>query len=247
MEEERKEPLQQESNGVQMGPNEQAWFDGMSNHRPDLNGDREALFEAAKKGYDDQHEFLKRYQRESDELAETLSGNDDLRELFCEIFERGKDGHPELALLHVQPMLKKLLSGEATTEEYLKEKERIAKEAEDAKARKKMQEDAFEAVCAEEGIDPDETAKAMKEALNNPCETEEQCKDQVRMFLKMLNYDAAVEAARVEGRNAKIKEQRRQNLGKRNPSQSAAAPAAPANTKSTLSSIADRAERMRNM
>lgn len=207
-------------------PNEAAWFAGMEEAYPDLKGDREALFKASKEGYDKQHAYVKKSQAESEMLNEILASDPSLNSMFTEIFERGKNGHPILAVLrHAKPLAKKYLNGEIDDEEFLAQMK--LEEESDAALQKKrdMQESAFAKECEARGWNVEETLTKLDEILNNPCETEEQCREQVNNLFKIIEFDDAVSAAEVRGKNATINEEKRKPQGGQMGNNGAPAPA----------------------
>lgn len=243
-----------EQNGHMETPNEKAWFDGMNAKHPELNGDREALFAQSKKGYDEQHEELKgarayisKSQAEAAELNGILESNEDLNKMFIEIFQRGKDGHPQLALRHMKPILRKYINGEITDEEYLREEEEAKLAAAEKDKKLAMQQAAFEAECKERGWDPEETIARMQSILNgDDVKNEEDARRQVKEMFKMLDFDDAVNAAEVRGRNAKIKEEHRNPSGDGNRNGGSPSSAGEYET-NTASAHAEAARRQRDM
>ena len=235
-------------------PNEQAWMDGMNARYPELNGDREALFAQSKKGYDEQHEELKgardyisKSQAEAAELNGILESNEDLNKMFIEIFQRGKDGHPQLALRHMKPILRKYINGEITDEEYLREEEEAKLAAAEKDKKLAMQQAAFEAECKERGWDPEETITRMQSILDGEdVKNEEDARRQVKEMFKMLDFDEAVNAAEVRGRNAKIKEEHREPSGDGNRNGGSPSSGAEGNP-NTVSAHADAAYKRRKM
>ena len=237
---------QQPAAPVVENPNEQEWFAGMEEAYPDLKGDREALFKASKEGYDKQHAYYKKAVAEQEQLNAILESDPDLNAMFTEIFERGKDGNPGLALHHMRPLMKKYVNGEITSEEYLAEQKRMQEEDAALQKKQAMQQAAFVKECEERGWDVEETLTKLNEVMNGPCETEEQCREQVRNIFKILDYDPAVAAAEVRGKNSKITEEKRKNSGGQMGNNGASAPVS-VNRKSLMAESADRAARMRDL
>lgn len=195
-------------------PNFDKWRTNLRNKYGADKSDEE-LYDLSMSGYDAEHDAAKRYSAEADELESILTANPDLAGVFAEIFTRGKDGNPAGALRNLPPDLKRYITDENYgDEEYLadrkkNEEETAAKKAKDEQTQT-LRAQAFEEVCKEDGIaDPEAALKALQDVFENPCETLEQCKEQVRSFLKMADYDNAVEAAEVRGRNANIAAQRK--------------------------------------
>ena len=169
----------------------------------------EELYAKAMEGWDAEHTYAKQARSEGAELNALLESNEDLNDFFCEMFQRGKDGHPELALAHIKPLMQQYINGEISSDEYTAEVERM-KEA-DAKLQRiqEMREAAFEEECKERGWDTKETLEKLNALINNDCDTEEKCREQVKYFFRILDYEPAVAAARIGGRNENIAEQRR--------------------------------------
>ncbi len=197
-------------------PNFDKWRTNLRSKYGDDKSDEE-LYDLSMSGYDAEHDAAKRYSAEAEELESILIANPDLAGVFAEIFTRGKDGNPAGALRNLPPDLKRYITDENYgDEEYLadrkkKEEEAVAKKAKDEQTQS-LREQAFEEVCQEQGVaDPEAALEALQAVFNNPCETLEQCKEQVRSFLKMADYDNAVEAAEVRGRNANIAAQRKKS------------------------------------
>lgn len=195
-------------------PNRDKW---MANLRGKYGDDlsEEDLYQRSMESYDEEHDSNKRFISEANDLEEIVKANPELGMVFNEIFERGKDGHPEMALRNLPDELKRYVSDpEYGDEEYIaskkqRQEEEAAKKAKDEQTQA-LREQAFAEVCEEKGIKDTEAAlKALQDVFDNPCETLDQCKEQVRAFLKMAEFDGAVAAAEVRGRNANIAEQRR--------------------------------------
>lgn len=211
-------------------PMEDAWMRGMEDTYPDLKGNREALFETSKRTYDEQHtalkkanDFISRANKEADDMKAILDTDPDLSTVFTSIFEKGT--RPVIAFIKgMRPLLKDYAEGKLTDEEVetaLKEEE-AARLASSKKG--KMQIDALEAECAERGLDVKETLDKFESVFMRECNTPEECRDQVKQFFKILDFDDAVSAAETRGRNSKITEEKRSHA----PGVAAAAPSAPA-------------------
>lgn len=234
-------------------PNFDKWRANLRSKYGEDKSDEE-LYDLSMSGYDTEHDAAKRYNAEAMELESILSDNPDLAGVFAEIFTRGKDGNPAGALRNLPPDLKRYITDENYgDEEYLadrkkKEEEATAKKAKDEQTQS-LREQAFEDVCQEDGVaDPEAALQALQGVFDNPCETLDQCKEQVRAFLKMVDYDNAVEAAEVRGRNANIAAQRKRSAGGSD-GQANGASAAGTGTKAQnpLSRMADIGARARNL
>lgn len=234
-------------------PNFDKWRTNLRGKYGEDKSDEE-LFDLSMRGYDEEHESNKRYSSEATELEDILSANPDLAGVFAEIFERGKNGNPVGALRNLPPELKKYLTDDSIgDDEYLAERKKRVDE-EDAKKAKdeqtqKLREQAFEQVCAEDGVaDPEAALQVLQAVFDNPCETLEQCKEQVRSFLKMADYDDAVEAAEVRGRNANIAAERKRKSNSSDGLANGASAAGGVNSQSDpLSFMADKAAKNRNL
>ena len=169
----------------------------------------EELYGKAMEGYDADHEYTKKSKAEAEKLNALLKSDENLNDFFCEMFERGVDGHPELALAHIKPLMQQYINGEITSDEYTAEVERM-KEA-DAKSQRiqDMAKEAFAEECQERGWDVTETMEKLNALINHDCETKEECREQVKNMLRILDYEPAVAAAETKGRNASIAEERR--------------------------------------
>lgn len=183
-------------------PNYDTWRNNMRAKYGDDKTDEE-LYGLSMSGYDTEHEAAKKYAAEAEDFANAVKENPAIGEIFAGILDRSLTDenfteNPELA-------------------EYAERKKKKDEEASQQQAQDELNQrraDAFDAVCAEDNIaDPEGALAAIQEVLTNPCETIEQCKDQVRAFLRMVNYDADIEAARVQERNANIVAKRKKNAG----------------------------------
>lgn len=245
---EQNEALEQSST-----PNFDKWRSNLRGKYGEDKSDEE-LYELSMNGYDEEHESNKRYSSEASELQDIMTSDPDLAVVFAEIFERGKDGNPAGALRHLPEELKRYITDENYgDDEYLADRKK-SREAEDAKKAKdeqtqKLREQAFEEVCAEDGVaDPEAALRVLQGVFDNPCETLEQCKDQVRSFLKMADYDDAVEAAEVRGRNANIAAERKRKSNSSDGLANGASAAGGVNSLSDpLSNMASRAALTRNL
>lgn len=169
----------------------------------------EELYAKAMEGYDVDHEYTKKSKAEAAKLNALLESDENLNDFFCEMFQHGVDGHPELALAHIKPLMQQYINGEITSDEYTAEVERM-KEA-DAKLQRiqDMAKEAFAEECQERGWDVTETMEKLNALINHDCETKEECREQVKNMFRILEFDDAVAAARIGGRNEKIVEQKR--------------------------------------
>lgn len=175
---------------------------------PDVE-DEDELFGKAMEGYDAEHDYAKQQREETGRLADIMKGNDDLAAMYAELFERGPEGNPEMALINIAPLLKSYLSGEISSEEYEAKKAENKKAEEEKNSKMAAQEQVFKEVCEEEGLDYEETLGKIAEKLLNPMAAYEIGKEQVKALINMVNYDDDVEAARVQGRNETIEARKR--------------------------------------
>lgn len=198
----------------------------------------EELYGKAMEGYDADHEYTKKSKAEAAKLNALLESDENLNDFFCEMFQRGVDGHPELALAHIKPLMQQYINGEITSDEYTAEVDRM-KEA-DAKLQRiqDMAKEAFAEECQERGWDVTETMEKLNALINHDCETKEECREQVKNMFRILDYEPAIAAAETKGRNENIAEQRR-NVPTSAP-KGGAGVSAPAN-RNTIRSIFDEA------
>lgn len=209
------EQLQQQAANAST-TNRDKWIQNMRGKYPDVQ-DEDELYARSMEGYDMEHEAVKRYNEETNTLNEILNENPDLAGVFSEIFERGKDGNPAGALRNLPPELKRYITDEEYGDEaYLADRKKRADE-EKAKADKdsrvkQLREQAGAEVMQELNMSEEDFIAALDaigKVINNPCETLDQCKEQLSAFLNMVNYDTDVATAETRGRNANIIAQRR--------------------------------------
>lgn len=192
--------------------NRDKWLENMRAKYPDVQ-DEDALYEASMSGYDQEHEYAKKQRAENQQLAETLNASPELARMYSEMLERGKDGHPEMAILNIGDLLKAYLNGEISSDEYIAEKEkRSAEESEKAK-KIDAQMEVLKQWCEKKGYDVDEWLQKANDALLSPLSTFDLAEAQFEGIDKMLNYDEDVQAAEIRGRNANISEKRRKAAG----------------------------------
>ena len=101
---------------------------------PDIE-DEDELYGAAMEGYDKEHEWGKTQREQNAKLAEAIGADPQLAAFIAEIYERGKDGHPEMAFHNLGDAIRGYATGELTSDEYLREKERLAAIKADEKAK----------------------------------------------------------------------------------------------------------------
>ena len=214
-------------------PNYDAWGKNMRGKYGEDKTDEE-LYELSMKGYDEAHEAAKRYNAEADEFAARVAENPEIGAIFAGILDRS--------------LTDENIADNETLSTYADRKKKKDEEAaEEAKKAQldEMRAKAFEEVCAEDNVaDPEAALQSLQAVFENPCETLEQCKEQARAFLKMVDFDSAVQAAEVRGRNANISAQRKKNAGASDgQANRASAAAVPTQGQSTLDAIAaDRAK-----
>ena len=214
--------------------NRDKWLQNMRAKYPEIE-DEDALYEASMNGYDAEHEANKRFRAETEAFDEAIRNSPELADVYAWIFEHKDDGKAAMAMRMLPPELKRYTWDESYgDEEYLADRqkridEEKAQSERDAKLQE-MREQAFVEVCKEDDIkDPAAALEALRGIFENPCENLDQCKEQARAFLKMINYDSAVEAAEVRGRNEQIEAKRAKRAGASdgmvNSASSSAAPA----------------------
>lgn len=174
---------------------------------PDIE-DEDELYGAAMEGYDKEHEWGKTQREQNAKLADAIGADPQLAAFIAEIYERGKDGHPEMAFHNLGDAIRGYATGELTSDEYLREKERLAAEKADNEARQAKQEEAYRAWAEKKGYDPEEWLGRANDKLFSIMSKYELGEEQFEALDKMLNYDediaSAAEAARVQEANKKI-------------------------------------------
>ena len=228
--------------------NRERWLENMRAKYPDIK-DEDALYEASMNGYDEEHDFAKRQREENEQLADILQSNPELAGMYSEMIERGKDGHPEMALLNIGDLLQSYLKGEITSDEYLAEKEKKSTAESEKKKKLEAQMTALEQWCEKKGYNVDEWMEKVTTALLNPLSTYDLTEAQFEAMDKMLNYDDDVQAAEVRGRNANITTQRRRATtgtdGMQNGGSASAPTVSPRNNQ--LADMVSRRAAMRNL
>ena len=179
------------------------WLQNMRNKYPDVQ-DEDELYGRSMEGYDTEHDYAKNQRAENQELNDLITSNPHLANFYSEMFERGKDGHPEMALLNLGDLLNAYVTGEMSSDEYIAEKEKREKA-------ESQQNEIYLAWCEKKGYDPKEWSKRASEMLFTPMSKYELAEAQFDAIDKMLNYDDDIEAARVQERNGKIVTERRKN------------------------------------
>lgn len=169
----------------------------------------EELYGRAMEGYDAEHEYAKRSREEAGKLNGYLQQDQNVNDFFVDLFHFGAEGKSWKAMARMKPLMQQYINGEITDEEYEAKMKRMAENDAKAKRLKAMAEEAWNEECAERGWDPEETMQKLKALIGNDCETKEQCREQVKNMLRVLDYEPAVAAAEVRGKNAKIKEEKR--------------------------------------
>lgn len=171
----------------------------------------EELYAKAMESYDTEHDYAKRARAEGAKMNEYLQQDQNVNDFFVDLFNFGAEGKPWKAMLRMKPIMRQYVNGEISDEEYEAEVKRIADEDAKMQRLKTMAEEAWNEECAERGWDAEDTKKKLYALIGNDCETKNECREQVKNMLRVLEYDDAVAAAEVRGKNAKIKEEKRQH------------------------------------
>ena len=212
----------------EVSPNKKKFQDDFVAAYPDVDmNDEEAYFGALN---DRNDQYIKDKSRLDElegaqrEFGEALDADPRLAELFLEMTKKG--GKPiDYLISHYAQAFSDVVN-DPDNEEYRKAlADKITEDVASAKSRRELEEqseanidnslDALAKVAGEMGLSDEQVADAFKKFL----EFEEKLvvanvdEDMWRMFINGLNYDAAVEQARMEGetagRNAKISEKLR--------------------------------------
>ena len=191
-------------------PNFDKWKNGIIAKNPDIDpNDMEALYGASSSGYDTEHDYAKKNRAEVEKLGKILQDNPDIATFYEKLIV--SDGDAGEAFASLSDVIKAYASGEIDSEGY-----RNAVNAQRAKkaemdAGQQAGQAAFEEVCQELGIDPEETATQLQEKLFEPMASAKMTKEVWKTLINMLNYDEDVEAARVQGRNENINARRKKD------------------------------------
>ena len=188
-------------------PNRDKLLGGLRGKYGDLSD--EELYGKAMEGYDSDHQYRKKSSAEAESLNALLQSDENLNDFFVDLFTFGKEGKPWKAMARIKPLMQQYINGEITDEEYEAEAKRIADADAKTKRVAEMAKAAFDAECQERGWDPAETMEKLNALINHDCETEEECREQVKNMFRILDYEPAVAAAEVRGKNENIAEQRR--------------------------------------
>ncbi|MBO7234107.1 MAG: hypothetical protein J6V13_03865 [Paludibacteraceae bacterium] len=176
---------------------------------PDIE-DEDALYGKMMEDYDAEHEWAKKQRSDNARLSEAIQSSPELSAVFAEIYERGPEGHPELALLNMSDLFKGYMNGEISSEEYVAKKEEEAKANKTRDEKIAKQNEVFKAWCESKGYDPEEWMAQAKAALFDPMASYEVAEAQLDAIDKMIHYDedvaTAEQAGLVKGRNEKIVE-----------------------------------------
>lgn len=192
-------------------PNQDKWRENMRAKYPDA-ADDEALYEASMRGYDEEHDFAKQQRADIDAFTNSIKDYPELASFYSEVAQ----GNIGAAILNIGNLIDAYRSGEIDDAKYKEQVAARKKEADDAAAAKETeqaelaeQNRVFEEWCSKKGYDPEDWMARAEELLFGPMAQRKMTESVFDAIDKMINYDAAVEAAEVRGRNANIQEQRR--------------------------------------
>ena len=190
-------------------PNEDLFMENLGKKYPDLAGDREAIFGKAKEDYDKEHEYAKKGRKQAEDIKGFFQADENVNNFFVDLWEWGPKGKAWKAFLNLSPLYRQYMNGEIQDEEFEAALRDMEANYAEIERKKEMAAKAFEDVCKERGWDPEETKVKLNDLIAKEVETEEEAKEQVRQMFRILEFDDAVAAARVGGRNEKIVEQKR--------------------------------------
>lgn len=185
------------------------WTKNIRAKRPDLaEDDEEGLYNASMEGYDAEHDYAKNMREQNGRLQEAIGASPEIAAFMGEIYERGADGHPEMAFHQLGDLIKAYSTGEITSEEYLAEKEKRGKAEGEKAKRLEAQNDAYVKWCEEKGYDPEEWMQRASEVIFKPMSDFSADGKFFDALDNMLNYEGDVndarESGRVQGRNESI-------------------------------------------
>lgn len=191
--------------------NKETWFKNMRSKRPDIPAeDEDALYGASMEGYDKEHEYANNMRNQTKKLSEAIDSSPELSTFMADIYERGAEGHPEMAFINFGDLLQGYMSGEISSDEYIAEKEKRSKAESERKKKIEAQNEVYKKWCESKGYDPEEWMEKANEALFSPMGNYELAEAQFEAIDNMLNYDADVkdaeESGKIAGRNEKVRE-----------------------------------------
>lgn len=190
-------------------PNEDLFMENLGKKYPDLAGNREAIFGKSMEDYDKEHEYAKKGRKEAEDIKGYFQADENVNNFFVDLMEWGPKGKAWKAFINLRPIWRQYINGELQDEEFEAALRDMEANYAEIERKKEMAAKAFEDVCKERGWDPEETKVKLNDLIAKEVETEEEAKEQVRQMFRILEFDDAVAAARVGGRNEKIVEQKR--------------------------------------
>ena len=203
------EPETKQPTNPSVTPNEDMFMENLGKKYPDLAGNREAIFEKSMEDYDREHEYAKKGRKQAEDIKSFIEADENVNNFLIDFWEWGGKGKVWKAFLHLQPLWRQYINGEIQDDEFEAELRRMNEEYEKTERVKEMAARAFDKVCEKRGWDPDETRQKLNDMLFAEVNTEEEAERQVENMFRVLDFDPAVEAAEIRGKNATIEEQRR--------------------------------------
>lgn len=191
-------------------PNFKRWKEGIMKNNPDLTeeSDMEDFYAASSAGYDAEHDYAKKERQEVEKMRGLLTKHPEMANFFDSVVN-AEDDDLGAAFLNLGELIRGYATGEIDSATYQAGRDEAKRKEAEIADKSSAQVAAFEQVCEEMGVDPEETSIALQEKLFNPMATYEMSKELWRSLINMLNYDDDVAAAEVRGRNANITAQRR--------------------------------------
>lgn len=196
-------------------PEEQAFWSGMENKYPDLKGNKEALYKAAREGYDKEHELNKKNSDSYKEIYDAIQRSPETARFINRITHPEKGAEPEEAFAEFGEPLVDLLTGKIDNATYRKRKGELAEESK-KRAEAKAAEDemnvkageAFVEACKEIGIEPEEAEKQLTAKFNGEGGSRDfrANKSFYTALLQSLSREDDILAAEARGRNAQMQE-----------------------------------------
>ena len=208
-------------------PNRDKWTANMrAKYGEDLSEDE--LYGKSMEGYDTEHEYAKKNREQAKNLDGIMKQYPEVADMYINL----ADGNVGAAILNIGDLVDAYRKGEIDDEGYKAEVEKRKKDKEELDGKIAAEKEALQAWCEKKGYDFNEWIKRLDEVLLSPLGSYALAEAQFEAFDKMMNYDDAVAAAEVRGKNAKIKEEKRNhpagdNTLPRNSGTAASAAAAP--------------------
>ncbi len=185
-------------------PNRDKWLANMrAKYGDELSEDD--LYAKSTEGYDAEHEYAKKNREQTKNLNDIMNEYPEVADMYINLAE-GKVG---AAILNIGDLVDAYRKGEIDDEGYKAEVAKRKKDKEDTDAAMAAQDEVLIQWCEKKGYNPKKWIARLSEQLLTPMKLYKMAEAQFEALDKMLNYDTAVQAAEIKGRNQKIIEEKR--------------------------------------